>query len=78
MATTHVNVREVKSRLSELGELTLEGVRIIATKAGRPYLGLLAHCESRGKRSPGRLAGQSRWRPISRAAREALFSSMPI
>ena len=63
MATTHVNMREVKSRLSELGKLAHEGERIIVTKAGRPYLDLLAHCESRGKRSPGRLAGQIRLAP---------------
>ena len=58
MATTHVNMREVKSRLSELGKLAHEGEKIVIANAGKLYLDLFAHCESRSKRSPGRLAGQ--------------------
>ena len=58
MRTTQVNMHDAKSRLSELGELAQKGERIVIAKAGKPYLDLLAHRESRGKRSPGRLAGQ--------------------
>lgn len=58
MGTTQVNMHEAKSRLSELGELAQKGEKIVIAKAGKPYLDLLAHRESRGKRSPGRLAGQ--------------------
>jgi antitoxin (DNA-binding transcriptional repressor) of toxin-antitoxin stability system len=63
MGTTQVNMHEAKSRLSELGELAQKGERIVIAKAGKPYLDLLAHRESRGKRSPGRLAGQIRIAP---------------
>ena len=51
-------MHEAKSRLSELGELAQKGEKIVIAKAGKPYLDLLVHRESRGKRSPGRLAGQ--------------------
>lgn len=60
MGTTQVNMHEAKSRLSELGELAQKGEKIVIAKAGKPYLDLLAHRESRGKRRPGRLAGQVR------------------
>jgi antitoxin (DNA-binding transcriptional repressor) of toxin-antitoxin stability system len=63
MGTTQVNMHEAKSRLSELGELAQKGERIVIAKAGKPYLDLLAHRESRGKRSPGRLAGRIRIAP---------------
>lgn len=60
MGTTQVNMHEAKSRLSELGELAQKGEKIVIAKAGKPYLDLLAHRESRGKRRPGRLTGQIR------------------
>ena len=63
MGPTQVNMHEAKSRLSELGELAQKGEKIVIAKAGKPYLDLLAHRESRGKRSPGRLAGQIRLAP---------------
>ena len=63
MGTTQVNMHEAKSRLSELGELAQKGEKIVIAKAGKPYLDLLAHRGSRGKRSPGRLAGQIRIAP---------------
>lgn len=63
MGTRQVSMHEAKSRLSELGELAQKGERIVIVKAGKPYLDLLAHRESRGKRSPGRLAGQIRIAP---------------
>ena len=63
MGTTQVNMHEAKSRLSELGELAQKGEKIVIAKAGKPYLDLLAHRESRGKRRPGRLAGQIRMAP---------------
>jgi len=63
MGTLQVNMHEAKSRLSELGELAQKGERIVIAKAGKPYLDLLAHRESRGKRSPGRLAGLIRLGP---------------
>lgn len=60
VGTTQVNMHEAKSRLSELGELAQKGEKIVIAKAGKPYLDLLAHRESRGKRRPGRLTGQIR------------------
>ena len=56
-------MHEAKSRLSELGELAQKGEKIVIAKAGKPYLDLLAHHESRRKRIPGRLAGQIRLAP---------------
>ena len=53
-------MHEAKSRLSELGELAQRREKIVIAKAGKPYLDLLAHRESRSRRSPGRLAGQIR------------------
>lgn len=63
MGTTQVNMHEAKSRLSELGELAQKGEKIVIAKAGKPYLDLLAHRESRGRRHPGRLAGLIRIAP---------------
>ena len=63
MGTTQVNMHEAKSRLSELGELAQKGEKVVIAKAGKPYLDLLAHRESRGKRRPGRLTGQIRMAP---------------
>lgn len=58
MGTTQVTMREAKSRLAELGKLAQTGERIVIIQAGKPYLHLVAHRESRGQRRPGRLAGQ--------------------
>ena len=63
MGTTRVDMREAQSRLFELGELAHTGERIVIVKAGKPYLELLVHRESRGRRRPGRLAGQIRIAP---------------
>ena len=63
MGTTQVNMHEAKSRLSELGELAQKGERIVIAKAGKPYLDLLPHRESKSPRRPGRLAGQIRIAP---------------
>jgi antitoxin (DNA-binding transcriptional repressor) of toxin-antitoxin stability system len=56
--TKQVNMHEAKSKLSELGELVWKGERVIIAKAGKPYLDLLPHKETRKERVPGRLAGQ--------------------
>ena len=61
--TKQVNMHEAKSRLSELGELAWKGERVVIAKAGKPYLDLLPHKETRKKRVPGRLAGQIRMAP---------------
>ena len=58
-----INMHEAKSRLSELGELVWKGERVVIAKAGKPYLDLLPHRETRKKRIPGRLAGQIRIAP---------------
>jgi len=58
MASKQVNMHEAKSRLSELGELVWRGERVIIAKAGKPYLDLLPHKETRKPRKPGRLKGQ--------------------
>ena len=63
MGTTEVTMREAKSRLSELGKLANTGERITITKAGKPYLDMLAYREPLGQRRPGRLAGQIRIAP---------------
>lgn len=56
--TKQVNMHEAKSRLSELGELVWKGERVVIAKAGKPYLDLLPHKETRKERVPGRLAGR--------------------
>jgi antitoxin (DNA-binding transcriptional repressor) of toxin-antitoxin stability system len=53
-----INMHEAKSRLSELGELVWQGERVIIAKAGKPYLDLLPHKDTRKQRVPGRLKGQ--------------------
>ena len=58
--TRQVNMHEAKSRLSELGELVWKGERVVIARAGKPYLDLLPHRETRKARVPGRLAGQIR------------------
>ena len=63
MGTTQVTMREATTRLSELGELAHKGEKVIIVKAGKPYLELMAHRETRGRRRPGRLAGQIRMAP---------------
>ena len=55
MSTKQVNMHEAKSRLSELGEMAWEGEKVVIAKAGKPYLDLLPHRKTRGKRKPGRL-----------------------
>lgn len=56
--TKLINMHEAKSRLSELGELVWQGERVIIAKAGKPYLDLLPHKDTRKQRAPGRLKGQ--------------------
>ena len=53
-----INMHGAKSRLSELGELVWQGERVIIAKAGKPYLDLLPHKDTRKQRVPGRLKGQ--------------------
>lgn len=53
-----VNMHEAKSRLSELGELVWRGEQVIIAKAGKPYLDLLPHKETRKPRMPGRFKGR--------------------
>lgn len=61
--TKQVNMHEAKSKLSELGELVWKGERVVIAKAGKPYLDLLPHKESRKNRIPGRLAGRIKVAP---------------
>ena len=61
--TKQINMHEAKSRLSELGELVWQGERVIIAKAGKPYLDLLPHKETRKQRVPGRLKGQIKIAP---------------
>ena len=58
MGTTQVNMREAKSRLSELGELVHRGERVVIARAGKPYLDLTPYRDQRSQRKPGRLSGQ--------------------
>jgi antitoxin (DNA-binding transcriptional repressor) of toxin-antitoxin stability system len=58
-----INMHEAKSRLSELGELVWQGERVIIAKAGKPYLDLLPHKDTRKQRVPGRLKGQIKIAP---------------
>ena len=61
--TKQVNMHEAKSKLSELGELVWKGEQVIIAKAGKPYLDLLPHTETRKKRVPGRWKGQIKIAP---------------
>jgi len=61
--TKQVNMHEAKSKLSELGELVWKGEQVIIAKAGKPYLDLLPHKETRKTRVPGRLKGQIKIAP---------------
>ena len=56
-------MHEAKSKLSELGELVWKGEQVIIAKAGKPYLDLLPHKETRKPRVPGRLKGQIKIAP---------------
>ena len=60
MKTTQVNMHEAKSRLSELAERVWRGERVIIAKAGKPYLDLTPHRDTRVERKPGRYEGQIR------------------
>jgi len=51
-------MHEAKSKLSELGELVWKGEQVIIAKAGKPYLDLLPHKETRKNRVPGRFKGR--------------------
>jgi antitoxin (DNA-binding transcriptional repressor) of toxin-antitoxin stability system len=53
-----VNMHEAKSQLSALGETAWQGVRVIVTKAGKPYLEILPHQEQQVPRRPGRWQGR--------------------
>ncbi len=61
--TKQINMHEAKSRLSELGELVWQGERVIIAKAGKPYLDLVPHKDTRKQRFPGRLKGQIKIAP---------------
>ncbi|MEM6485366.1 MAG: type II toxin-antitoxin system prevent-host-death family antitoxin [Pseudomonadota bacterium] len=61
--TKQVSMHEAKSRLSELGEMVWKGERVIIAKAGKPYLELLPHRETRKPRTPGRFASQIKIAP---------------
>jgi antitoxin (DNA-binding transcriptional repressor) of toxin-antitoxin stability system len=53
-----VNIHEAKSQLSKLGELVVNGERVVIAKSGKPYLDLIPHREQQEPRTPGRLKGQ--------------------
>ena len=53
-----VNMHEAKSQLSKLGELAWQGEKVVIARAGKPYLDLIPHRESRGERRPGLLKGR--------------------
>jgi|GEM_PF-914247 len=55
METIQVNTHEARFRLSELGELVLQGHRVVIAKTGQPCLDLLPHQPQRAARTPGRL-----------------------
>jgi len=54
MGTKQVNMHEAKTKLSELGELAWKGQKIVIAKAGKPFLDLYPHRETKPKRKPGR------------------------
>jgi prevent-host-death family protein len=53
-----INVHEAKTHFSRLLEQAHAGQEIVLAKAGKPYARLMPLSPSRGKRQPGRLAGQ--------------------
>jgi len=53
-----VNMHEAKSQLSALGKKVWSGERVVIAKAGKPYLDLLPHRESKKLRQPGRFKGK--------------------
>lgn len=53
-----INMHEAKSQLSKLGEMVWQGETVVIAKAGKPYLDLLPHKETRTIRKPGLLKGQ--------------------
>ncbi len=55
-----VNMHEAKSKLSALAEKVWQGETVIIAKAGKPYLDILPHDETRTQRTPGRFRGQIR------------------
>lgn len=58
MSKLQVNMHEAKSKLSQLGEKAWSGKTVVIAKAGKPYLDLLPHKESRFPRKPGRFKGE--------------------
>lgn len=58
MGIKQVNMHEAKSKLSELGELAWKGQKIVIAKAGKPFLDLYPHRESKPKRKPGRFKNE--------------------
>ncbi len=55
-----VNMHEAKSQLSALGEKVWKGEKVVIAKAGKPYLDILPHKETRPQRTPGRYKDQIR------------------
>lgn len=53
-----INVHEAKTHFSRLLEQAHAGQEIVLAKAGKPYARLMPLAPNRGKRQPGRLAGQ--------------------
>lgn len=53
-----INVHEAKTHFSRLLEQAHAGQEIVLAKAGKPYARLMPLSPNRGKRQPGRLAGQ--------------------
>jgi len=53
-----VNIHEAKSQLSRLGELALNGEKVIIAKACQPYMELIPYRAQPSSRTPGRLKGQ--------------------
>jgi antitoxin (DNA-binding transcriptional repressor) of toxin-antitoxin stability system len=50
-------MHEAKTKLSELGELAWKGEKIVIAKAGKPFLDLYPHKETKSARKPGRFKG---------------------
>lgn len=74
MGTVKVNMHDAKSNLSRLGELAWQGKKIVIAKAGKPYLNLTPHRESK-KRKPGRFKGQIRMSPDFQETSEEIIAS---
>lgn len=53
-----INMHEAKSKLSALGEKVWKGEKVVIAKAGKPYLDLLPHKNTRIQRKPGRFKGK--------------------